>query len=92
MGYHQKKGDKENRMLVRLIFELPEFLVEESEPFRSWLLTFLLGILHRINAWLIRSREVPGRVNRLLRWLFKGLTNLITAVLSWITDLMLGED
>jgi hypothetical protein len=80
-------GSRSNRRgFILMIFELPEFLIEESAEFRNWLVAFLLKILELSNGVKEKTIKLPRFFGNKIIILIKDITIIITQLLNWIEE------
>jgi hypothetical protein len=80
-------GSRSNRRgFILMIFELPEFLIEESAEFRNWLVAFLLKILELSNGAKEKTIQLPRFFGNKIIMLIKDITFIITQLLNWIEE------
>ena len=92
MGYHPKYNRRESRKIIKIIFELPEFMVKESLQFRRFMLIILRRTHTGLNDLTIELEKVPRFGADSFRRVAKSLNHVVTALLNWIHDLSFEKE
>jgi len=80
-GYNPEGYDKDNHIIERLLFSLPEYLIYETNM-GGWFAFHLQRILSWMNE--IVMEKIPKTRDNLYRKIIEFVTDVISYILSWI--------